>query len=275
MVEKIRFLAPDVVFNLCESFWNDRAHEPNVPALLELLKVPYTGAGPEALLLCKDKALAKTVLSYHHIRMAHFVVSSKRRPLRRITRLKFPVFVKPADQESSEGIVKASFARNESDALERARFIHENLHGDALIEEYVDGRELYVSLMGSTKVTVFPPRELFFDDVPEGEPKFAHTKAKWDGEYRYKWGIRNAPAAPLPEGLDKKLAVLSRRIYNLLKISGFGRIDMRLTPAGELVFIEANPNPSLAQGDDFAKSAATAGLEYDGLIQRIIDTARR
>jgi D-alanine-D-alanine ligase len=275
MVEKIRILAPDVVFNLCESFWNDRANEPNIPALLELLKVPYTGAGPEALLLCKDKPLAKTILSYHHIRMARFVVSHKRRPLRRITRLTFPVFVKPAAQESSDGIVKASFARNESDALDRVRFIHDNLHGDALIEEYVDGRELYISLMGNSKLTVFPPRELFFDDVPDSEPKFAHTKAKWDGEYRYKWGIRNGPAAPLPEGLDKKLGVLARRIYNLLKISGLGRIDMRLTPSGELVFIEANPNPSLAQSDDFAKAAAAAGIDYDALIQRVIDTARK
>jgi D-alanine-D-alanine ligase len=116
---------------------------------------------------------------------------------------------------------------------------------------------------------------LFFDDVPEGEPKFAHTKAKWDGEYRYKWGIRNGPAAPLPERLDKKLKVVSRRIYTLLKISGLGRIDMRLTAAGELVFIEANPNPSLAMEDDFAKSAAEAGLDYRALIQKILDTAKK
>jgi D-alanine-D-alanine ligase len=274
VVQKIHDLAPDVVFNLCESFLNDRAHEPNVPALLELLKLPYTGAGPEGLLLCKDKALAKTLLSYHHIRMAHFVVSRKQRPLRRITRLKFPVFVKPAAQESSEGIVKASFARNESDALERARFIHQSLNGDALIEEYVDGRELYVSLMGTNKVTVFPIRELFFEKVPEGEPKFAHSKAKWDGEYRWKWGIKNGPAAELPPRVEKKLVTEAKRIYMFLKICGLGRIDMRLTPDNELVFIEANPNPSLAESDDFARSAATAGLSYDTLIQRIIDAAK-
>ncbi len=274
VVQKIHDLAPDVVFNLCESFLNDRAHEPNVPALLELLKIPYTGAGPEALLLCKDKALAKTLLSYHHIRMARFVVSRKRQPLRRI-RLKFPVFVKPADQESSEGIVKASFARNESDALERARFIHQSLNGDALIEEYVDGRELYVSLMGTNKVTVFPARELFFGDIPDGEPKFAHSKAKWDGEYRWKWKIKNAPAAEFPAGVEKKLTTEAKRIYMFLKIGGFGRIDMRLTPDNELIFIEANPNPSLAESDDFAQSAATAGLNYDTLIQRIVEAAKK
>ena len=275
VVQKIRDLAPDVVFNLCESFLNDRAHEPNVPALLQLLKIPYTGAGPEALLLCKDKALAKTLLSYHHIRMARFVVSHKRQPLRRITRLKFPVFVKPVSQESSEGIVKASFARNESDAIERARFIHQSLNGDALIEEYVDGRELYVSLIGNNKVTVFPPRELFFGTIPDGEPKFAHSKAKWDGEYRWKWGIRNGPAAELPAKVEKKLITEAKRIYMFLKISGLGRIDMRLTSEDELVFIEANPNPSLAEGDDFAQSAASAGINYDTLIQRIIDNAKK
>ncbi|HYI95432.1 MAG TPA: hypothetical protein VEX68_17965 [Bryobacteraceae bacterium] len=274
VVQKIQDLAPDVVFNLCESFLNDRAHEPNVPALLELLKIPYTGAGPEALLLCKDKALAKTLLSYHHIRMARFVVSRKRQPLRRI-RLKFPVFVKPADQESSEGIVKASFARNEPDALERARFIHQSLNGDALIEEYVDGRELYVSLLGNNKVTVFPARELFFGDIPDGEPKFAHSKAKWDGEYRWKWKIKNGPAAELPGGVEKKLITEAKRIYTYLKICGLGRIDLRLTPDNELIFIEANPNPSLAEGDDFAQSAAMAGLSYDTLIQRIVEGAKK
>lgn len=274
IVEKIRYLAPDVVFNQCESFYNERANEPNIPALLELLKVPYTGAGPDALLLCKDKALAKTILAYHHIRMARFVVSHKRRPLRRIARLAFPVFVKPAGEESSDGIAKASFARNEGDALERAQFIHRTLGCDALIEEYIDGRELYLSVVGNRRLTVFPPRELFFEGTPPGEPTFATAKAKWDGDYRAKWGIRNGPATDLSERVDKKLNAFARRVYGLLKVRGFGRIDLRLTPAGELVFIETNPNPSLAPIDDFAKSAAAGGLDYDALIQRIIDVAK-
>jgi D-alanine-D-alanine ligase len=274
IVEKIRAFAPDVVFNLCESFFNERSNESNIPALLELMKVPYTGAGPEGLLLCKDKALAKTILVYHRIRVPRFVISHKRRPLRRLRRFSFPAFIKPLGEESSDGIAKASFARNEDEAIERARFIQEKLGCDAMIEEYVEGRELYVSVIGNRKLTIFPPRELFFGDMPESEPRFATFKAKWDDAYRYKWGIQNGPAADMPEGAEKKLAECARRVFSLLRIQGIGRIDLRLTPAGELVFLEANPNPSLAEIDDFACSAAAAGMDYDALIQRIIDVAR-
>src|SRR5262249_1141742 len=137
IVEKIRSFGPDVVFNLCESFFNDRAKEPNIPALLELMRVRYTGANPEALMLSKDKALAKTILIYHRIRVPGFVLSGRTRPLRRLSRFTFPAFVKPLGEESSDGIAKASFARNEEEAIERARFIHERLDCDAMIEEYI------------------------------------------------------------------------------------------------------------------------------------------
>src|SRR5882757_210062 len=273
MVEKIRTFAPSVVFNLCESFFNDRAKEPNIPALLELMRVRYTGANPEALMLSKDKALAKTILVYHHIRVPRFVLSRKTYPLRRLRRFKFPAFVKPLGEESSDGIAKASFARNEDEAIERARFIHERLGCDVMIEEYIEGRELYVSVLGDRRLTVFPPRELFFGRMPETEPRFATFKAKWNDAYRANWGIHNGPAAVFEDGVEKKVADLARRIYNLLKIQSLGRIDLRLTPSGELVFIEANPNPSLAQEDDFAQSAAAAGITYESLIQRILDSA--
>lgn len=274
IVEKIRSFAPDIVFNLCESFFNERSNEPNIPALLELLNVPYTGAGPDALLLCKDKALAKTILVYHRVRVPRFVVSHKRRPLRTLRRFEFPAFVKPLGEESSDGIAKASFAREESEAVDRARFIHDKLGCDAMIEEYIEGRELYVGVLGNRQLTVFPPRELFFDKVPENEPKFATFKAKWDDAYRTRWGITNGPAGPLPDKVAKKLPELSRRIATLLKIQGLGRIDLRLTSSDELVFIEANPNPSLARGDDFAESAAASGIDYDNLMQKILDAAR-
>jgi len=273
IVEKIKSFAPDVVFNLLESFHDDRSNEPNIPALLELMKVRYTGAGPEALLLCKDKALAKKVLAYHRVRVARFAVSHRKRPLKRLRNLSFPVFVKPIGEESSDGISQASFTRGESEAIERARFLHEKFHCDVMIEEYVDGRELYLSLLGNQKVTVFPPREIFFDQMPDDAPKFATSKAKWDDAYRKKWGIRNGAANTLPEGVEQKLTRVARKVYRLLKIRGAGRIDVRLTPVGEVVVIEANPNPSLAHEDDFAQSAAAAGLEYDILIQKLLDQA--
>lgn len=273
MVEKVRTFAPDVVFNLCESFYNERSNEPNIPALLELLKVPYTGASADALLLCKDKALATTVLVYHRIRVPRFIVSHKRRPLRTLRRFTFPAFVKPLGEESSDGIARASFCRNQEEALERARFIHEKLAGDAIIQEYIDGRELYVGVIGNRKLTVLPPRELFFANVPDDEPKFATKKVKWDDAYRIKWGIYSGPPAPLPAGVDKKLSEVARRAYTYLRIRGAGRLDLRLTPGGELVLIEANPNPSLARIDDFASAAKDAGIDYETLIQRIIDFA--
>ncbi len=273
IVEKLKNFAPEVVFNLTESFHSNRAHEPNIPALLELMRVKYTGARPDGLMLCKDKALAKKVLAYHRVRVPHFVISTEQRPLKRLRRFVYPAFVKPVGEESSDGIAKASFAKSEEEALERARFIHEKFHCDALIEEYIDGRELYLSVMGNRKLTVLPPREIFFHDVPEDTPKFATFKAKWDDSYRKKWGIQNGPATELPPGVDEKLARLARKVYRVLKIRGFGRVDVRLTPAGEVVVIEANPNPSLACEDDFAQSAATAGLPYDALIQKILDTA--
>jgi D-alanine-D-alanine ligase len=272
IVEKLKACTPDVVFNLTESFYHDRSHEPNIPALLELMKVRYTGSGPDALLLCKDKALAKKVLTYHRVRQPHFLVSHRERPLRRLKRFTFPAFVKPVSEESSDGISKASFARAEAEALERARFVHQKFNSDALIEEYIEGRELYLSVLGNSRLTVFPPREIFFEQVPDDVPKFATFHAKWNDAYRKKWGIKNAAAKPLPEDVQS-LPKLARRVYRLLKIRGFGRIDVRITPAGEVFVIEANPNPSLAQEDDFAQAAAEAGVGYDSLIQQILDTA--
>lgn len=275
IVEKLTAYAPDVVFNLTESFYHDRSHEPNIPALLDLMKVRYTGSGPEALLLCKDKALAKKVLTYHRVRLPRFVVSHKARPLRRLRRFTFPAFVKPVSEESSDGISQASLVKGEEEAVERARFLHQKFNCDALIEEYVDGRELYLSVLGNNRLTVFPPREIFFGQVPDDGPKFATFHAKWNDAYRKKWGIKNAAAAPLPDGVLENLTRLARRIYRLLKIRGFGRIDVRITASGEVFVIEANPNPSLAHDEDFAQAAGAAGISYDALIQQILDEASR
>ena len=289
--DKVDAFKPEVVFNLCETFFSDRAHEPNIPALLELMKVPYTGAGPDALMLCKDKAVAKKLLAFHRIRVARFVVSSRERPLRRLGRFSYPAFVKPVGEEASEGIARASLAKNEAEAVERAGYLHERFESDALIEEYVDGRELYLGVLGNKRLTVFPPREIFFgapvaglegrDPPPsvgassELAPRFATAKAKWDEAYRKKWKIRNGPAGALPPGLEKKLADLARRVYRVLNIRGLGRIDVRLTADGEVVVIEANPNPSLAREDDYAQAAAQVGIPYEALIQKILENALR
>lgn len=273
IVEKVKSFDPDVVFNLTESFHDSRIHEPSIPALLNLLKVPYTGSGPDGLMLCKDKLLAKKVLAYHGVRVPRSVSSARSNPRRRLESIRFPAFVKPLGQESSDGISRSSFVRNEQEALDRARFLHESLASDALIEEYIDGRELYVSVLGNRRLTVFPAREIFFDKMPENTPKFATYNAKWNEAYREKWGIRNGAPAPLPEEIEQQLYTTARNIYRWLKIRGLGRIDFRLTPDGQLVFLEANPNPSLAEEDDFAQSALAAGLDYGALLQKILQGA--
>ena len=271
IIEKVKVFQPDVVFNLSESFYYDRAHEPNIPAMLNLMKVRYTGCGPEGLLLCKDKVLTKKILAYHRVRVPRFITSPVAHPLKSLRRFVYPAFVKPIGQESSDGISQASLVRKEEEALERARFIHDKFHCDALIEEYIDGRELYVSLIGNHRITVFPAREIFFERMPDDGPKFATFKAKWDDAYRERWGISNGPAGPLDERVGRRLASIARTVYRSLKICGPGRIDVRLAPDGEIVVIEANPNPSLAKDDDFAQSALAAGVGYDGLLRKILD----
>jgi D-alanine-D-alanine ligase len=237
------------------------------------MKVRYTGSGPEALLLCKDKAITKKVLAYHNVRVPGFVVSHRLSPLRRLKRFKFPAFVKPRCEESSDGISKASFARDEREAIERAQFIHQRFNCDALIEEYIHGRELYVSVLGNRRLAVFPPREVFFDNMPADVPRFATYHAKWNDAYREKWGITNGAAQELPPRVEKDLRNIARNVYGWLKIRGCGRLDVRVTPEGELFVIEVNPNPSLSQDEDFAQSAAAAGMDYDALITAILSLA--
>ena len=270
LLREVRDNPPNVVFNMSEAFDKDRRFEPHIASLLELLKLPYTGAGPEALRICKDKGLTKKILSYHRLHVPKFVIARKAQPLRALKKFEFPAFIKPLELEASEGISQVSFAENEKDALERVKYINEKLNADAIIEEYIEGRELYVGVIGNERLTVFPPRELFFREVPEGEPKFATYQAKWNDAYRKKWGIASGSAEPLPEGVEGRLVETCKKIYRLLQLKGYGRIDLRLRPNGDLVFIEANPNPTIAMDDDFAQAAAQGGLDYQALVGKIL-----
>ncbi len=265
----VREEKPDLVFNMSEAFGGRRDFEPNITAFLQLLGIPFTGAGPMALQLCKDKALTKAILDYHEIQTPKFVVAHKSKTIPSLKKIQFPAIVKPLQLESSEGISQLSHVNNEEDANERIKFIHENLKVDAIIEEYIDGREVYVSILGNDKLNVFPPREMFFKQIPDDEPKFATYKSKWDKNYRKKWGIDSGWLASMPDATQKKMAEMCKRIYRLLHIQGFGRIDLRIKD-NEIYFIEANPNPSIAKKEDYALSASKGGVEYEELISKIV-----
>lgn len=270
LIESVALIQPDLVFNLSEAFRGDRRFEPHLASLLELLEVPYTGSGPEALHLCKDKGMAKKILSFHRIHVPDFIISRKSRPIRGLGDLKFPVFIKPLDLEGSEGISQLSFAENKKDALDRVKYLHSKFETDVIIEEYIDGRELYVGVLGNEKLQTFPARELKFNAVPDGEPKFASFRAKWDTEYRKKWGIRTEHAG-LDAELEAHASELAKKIYRVLGITGYGRIDFRLTPDNKFVCLEANPNPSIENDSDYALSAKKAGMNYSDIVQKILN----
>lgn len=270
----IRNEKPDLVFNMSEAFSGNRDHEPDLAALLQLMKIPFTGANPLGLSLCKDKGLTKVILGYHGLLVPKFIVAKKSRTLRSLKNFQFPAIIKPLQLESSEGISQFSYVENEKAALARIKFIHERFGVDAIVEEYIEGREVYVSVLGNEKLAVFPPRELFFKDIPENEPKFATYKSKWDAGYRKKWGIDTSWASNLPETMEKQLNEVCKKIYRLLNIQGYGRIDLRIKDNGDIYFIEANPNPSIGKNEDYALSASKAGLAYDELIAKIVSLAK-
>jgi len=270
--QKFLTFAPDVIFNLADQFKNNRAFDQNIVSYLELHDVPFTGCGSTGLTLCKHKGISKKILGYHRIRVPEFTVIARGKQCTRPRRLKFPMIVKPLKEEASYGISQASFVETDEQFKERVQFIHNSYGNDAIAEEYIAGRELYVSILGNHRLDVFPIRELVFKEVPPDEPKIATYKAKWDEEYRKRWGLQNQFAEGLDPALARDIMQTCKRIYRLLTIDGYARVDLRVTPANEIYFIEANPNPILAADEDFAQSALNAGLAYPQLIERIIRT---
>ena len=275
ILELIERAKPDVVWNACEIFQEQRHYEVHVAAMLELLGVPYTGCGFEALLLCKDKALSKKILKHHHVGVPQFVVSRAGKPIRKLAPGLLPAFVKPLASEGSEGISKDSFADTEDKALDRVRFLHESMKTDVIVERFIPGRELYVGVLGNDRLRIFPPRELRFANVPEGEPTYATYSTKWNREYRERWGIENAFAEGLDDAMLRAIKLTCRRAYRALRMRGYGRLDLRLAEDGRILVMEANPNPEIASGEDFAESAAKAGIPYEELITRILRLAMR
>src|SRR5580765_1309349 len=216
--QKLETFAPDVLFNLVEQFRNNPGFDQNIVSFFEMQGLPFTGCGSTGLTLCKHKGISKKILHYHGIHVPNFVVVPRGQRIGRPRQLKFPILVKPVKEEASYGISQASFVENDEQFRERAAFIHEKHDADVIAEEYIEGRELYVGLMGNLRLAVFPIRELIFREVPPDEPKIATYRAKWDEEYRKRWGLQNQFAEDLDPALVAQIEQMCKRIYRLLTI---------------------------------------------------------
>ena len=268
--QEIEEWRPHVAFNLLEEFHGVPTYDQHVVSYLELNRQPYTGCNPRGLLLSHDKALSKKLMAYHRIPTPGFTVFWRKRSVKRPAKLAFPLIVKSLTEEASLGIAQASIVTNDEKLRDRVEFIFAQLNSDALVEEYVEGRELYVGVIGNERLRTFPAWEMSFPNLPEGAPRIATRRAKWDEAYQKRHGITTDAAADLTDELAGKLAALCKRVYRVLGLSGYARIDLRLSPEGRIFVLEANPNPNVSNGEDFAESAQKAGLSYEELLERII-----
>jgi D-alanine-D-alanine ligase len=261
---------PHITFNLVEEFHGVAVYDYYIVSYLELLKTPYTGCNPRGLLLSHDKALTKSILAYHRIRSPEFTVFPIGRTIKRPAKLQFPLLVKSLVDEGSMGISQASIVHDDEKLVERVKFVHDQFSADAIVEKYIDGRELYVGLLGNSRLRVLPPWELKFDNLSPDAAKIATSKVKWDRRYQEKVGVHTQRATDLPDGLEQQIVKLCKRIYRVLNLTGYARLDFRMDADNRLYLIEANPNPQLAYGEDFAESAEADGLKYEPLLAKII-----
>lgn len=266
---------PQIVFNLLEEFDGVAGYDQHVVSYLELLRMPYTGCNPRGLMLARDKSLAKKVLSYHRIPSPDFITCPLGEKVKRPKRLDFPLIVKSISEEASLGISQASIVEDDDKLKERVAFIHNSVGTGALVERYVEGRELYVGVLGTRHLQVLPVWELSMDKMPEECRRIATERVKWSRKYQTKYGITSGPAKDLPNGLAGTIQRLARRVYRNLGLTGYARIDLRLDPQGTIYVLEANPNPQIAKDEDFARSAEQAGIAYTTLLQRILNIGLR
>jgi D-alanine-D-alanine ligase len=266
---------PDIVFNLLEQVFGQNYYVPYLLGYLELLDQPFTGCHTDGLFFAYNKPLMKKILAYHRIPVPPFKVFPRGTKARKPRSLRYPLFVKSTSEHGSEGISQASVVTNDEKLRERVEFIHTRLKTDAMAEEYIDGREIYVGVIGNNRLETLPPWEVHFGDLRESSLAIATSKVKWDHQYREKMGVTNGPAAALPPGYDQWISRLSKRIYQVLGFCGYARLDFRLTEDGRIYLIEPNPNPAIGYGEDFAESAEAVGIGYNDLIQRIINLGFR
>lgn len=267
--------APHIVFNLLEEFHSISEFDAHVVSYLDLLKVPHTGCNPRGLTITRDKALSKKIAAYHRIRTPRFATFHRKHRWHVPKDLRFPLIVKSLTEEASLGISQASVVRNDDELRERVAFVHARVESDAIAEEFIEGRELYVGAFGNERVTVLPAWELLFENLAPGAVAIATARVKHNLRYQEERGIFQQQATDLPPALVDRLVRTTRRLYRLLHITGYARIDYRLREDGVLFFLEANPNPEIAPGEEFASAAAAVGIEYPQLLQKVLNLGLR
>jgi D-alanine-D-alanine ligase len=266
---------PALVFNATEAFLANSELDYLIPALLEAEGYRYTGAPPLALLVTRNKAMSKKILAYHGVNVpAFWAYRVGERPGAEIA-LRFPLIVKPMQADASEGIAQASIVHDVSGLADRVAFVHERFAQPAIAEEYIEGRELYATIIGNgPTLQILPIVEMVFDTAgSRPEERIATQSAKWNPAYRERRGIRNVFARPMSQVAKERLATICLASYRAFWLRDYARVDIRLAPDGQLWFIEANANPFLSIGHDSAEAARKAGLKYDAFIQRIVDEA--
>jgi D-alanine-D-alanine ligase len=264
-----RDFQPQIVFNLMEAFADVTTFDQNVVSYLELLHLPYTGCNPRGLILARDKALSKKLLAYHRIAVPGFAVIRPGRKAIVPRRMRYPLIVKSLFFESSAGISQASVVENADQLARRVSFVHEKLGTAAIVEEFIDGRELYVGVVGNERLDVLPVWEMSFAGMPDNRWRIATERVKWSTQYQKRHGIMTDRAALAPP-LAERIQRVAKRAYRALDLNGYARIDLRMDHEEKVFVLEANPNPNLAYGEDFAESAEVTGIPYEKLLDRIV-----
>lgn len=268
--DEIEGFKPHVVFTLLEQFQGEVIYDQNVVSYLELMRIPYTGCNPRGLMLARGKDLSKTLVHSHRIPIPAFAVFPMRRKVKRPARLALPLIVKSLSEDSSWGISQASVVDTDEKLAERVAFIHEKIGTAAIAEQFIEGRELYVGVIGNERLRVLPVWELKFGSMTEGSYAIATEKVKHDPRYQRRVGIEDGPAEDLPQELYARIQRMAKRVYRTLQLDGYARIDFRLSNDGTPYFLEVNPNPEIAQSQEFATSAKHDGLSYRDLLNRIL-----
>src|SRR5262245_37669434 len=268
--DQIEDWKPEVVFTLLEEFHGQVIYDQNVASYLELMRVPYTGCNPRGLMLARGKDLSKTLVHYRRIAVPAFAVFPKGRKVKRPKRLALPLIVKSLSEDASLGISQASVVDTDEKLAERVAFIHERVRTAAIAEQYIEGREIDVGVLGNARLRVLPVWELRFGNLAQGARPIATEKVKHDRSYQERAGIVDGPAKDLAPEIYARIQRTAKRIYRTLGLDGYARIDFRLAADGTPYFIEANPNPEIAKSQEFATAAKHDGMDYPDLLHRIL-----